>query len=166
METRNADAAETESTRDPWINPYREYDLDETGSCDSASPESDASWADGGDMLETNAPTETATNWTDACALEDLSVGAGTCAMVGNRQVAVFRISEIEVRAVQNICPHKAAAVIHQGVLADREGDPVVLCPLHKRAYSLDTGNGLDEDGGGLKTFQARIREGRIEVAH
>lgn len=119
-------------------------------------------------MIHTNAVAsdpEIGTSWTDVCALDELSVGAGASVLVGNRQVAVFRIAPDEVRAVQNICPHKAAAVLHQGLVGDRAGVPVVLCPLHKKAYSLDDGGGYDEDGARLRTFACRIRSGRIEVA-
>ena len=154
-------------SENPWEDPYREHEIEVEDSMFRSDVESDASYADGGDaMLEQSVEqtTETATTWSDVCALDDLSIGAGTAVLVGNRQIAVFRISSAVVKAVQNVCPHKAAAVMHQGIVGDREGHAVVMCPLHKRAYRLDDGVGLDEPGARLKAFACRIRDGRIEV--
>lgn len=151
----------------PWQDPYREHEIEVEESMFRSDVESDASYADGGDvMLEQSLEqaTGSVTTWNDVCALDDLSIGAGTAVLVGSRQIAVFRISSAVVRAVQNICPHKAAAVMHQGIVGDREGHAVVMCPLHKRAYRLDDGVGLDEPGAKLKVFACRIRDGRIEV--
>lgn len=163
----NALAAIPAENQDLWRNPYREHEIEGEESMSRSDVESDPSYADGGDtMLEQSIQTtESNQTWSDVCALDDLSVGAGTAVLVGNRQVAVFRVSWAVVRAVQNICPHKAAAVMHQGLVGDRDGHAVVMCPLHKRAYRLDDGVGLDEGGAKLKVFACRIRDGRIEVA-
>jgi nitrite reductase (NADH) small subunit len=103
-------------------------------------------------------------NWVDVCSLEDVPVGAGTCVMVGNRQIALFRIGKDQVRALQNICPHKAAAVMHQGIVGDHAGEPKITCPLHKRAYSLVDGRNLTGEGGKLRTFAVRVVDDRVQV--
>lgn len=114
-------------------------------------------------MLEATHSTES--TWIDACAIDDLSVGAGTCVLVEGRQVAVFRVDEQNFRAVQNQCPHKGAAVMHQGLIADRGGEPVVLCPLHKRGYHLGDGRCMEEGGPKLRAYPIRVNEGRILVS-
>lgn len=114
-------------------------------------------------MFETTDNTSVAT-WHKACAFDDLSIGAGTCVLVGGEQVAIFRVTQDQVRAVQNQCPHKGAAAMHQGLVGERGGQSAVFCPLHKRAYSLDDGKCLDEDGASLRAYGVRIVAGMVEV--
>jgi nitrite reductase (NADH) small subunit len=121
--------------------------------------DSDASFADAVDPAPTGLE-----NWVLVCPVDDLTEGTGTCARLGGRQVAVFRLPGGEVRAVQNICPHKAAPVIFQGLVGDKAGEAKVSCPLHKRSYSLEDGRNLTGEGGTLKVFEAQVRDGRIWI--
>jgi len=70
--------------------------------------------------METATATEIDTSWIKVCDLADISVGAGTCARSGGAQIAIFRISETELRAVQNTCPHTGTPVLHQGMVGDQ----------------------------------------------
>ncbi|MBK8804321.1 MAG: nitrite reductase small subunit NirD [Fibrobacteres bacterium] len=105
------------------------------------------------------------TQWIDAGCVEDLSVGAGTCVLVEGRQVAVFRVDAETFRAVQNQCPHKGAAVMHQGIVADRSGEAVVLCPLHKRGYHLGDGRCMEEGGPTLRVYTTKVEGERLMVS-
>lgn len=115
-------------------------------------------------LLESVKPSTGTADWVDVCALDDLSEGTGTCARLGAQQVAVFRLPGGEVRAVQNTCPHKGTPVLHQGIVGDKAGEPKITCPLHKRAYSLEDGRNLTDEGGRLQTFPVRVVDGRIQV--
>lgn len=114
-------------------------------------------------MIESNVAVDA--QWIDAGSAEDLSVGAGTCVLIEGKQVAVFRVDEQNFRAVQNQCPHKGVAVMHQGLVADRAGEPVVLCPLHKRGYHLGDGRCMEEGGAKLRTYPIRVEAGRVLVS-
>lgn len=113
-------------------------------------------------MIE--ATTSMNSTWVDAGAIDDLSIGAGTCVMVEGKQVAVFRVDQTTFRAIQNQCPHRGAAVMHQAIIADRAGEPVALCPLHKRAYHLVHGGCMEEPGAKLQVYSAVQDSGRILV--
>merc|ERR1739844_76621 len=69
-----------------------------------------------------------------------------------------------EWSCTQNMCPHKQAFVLSQGMIGDTWGTPKVACPLHKKTFSLETGNELDGD---LKilTFDTKI-EGDDVLVH
>ena len=65
----------------------------------------------------------------------DIPVGEGRAYAVDGRQVAVFRLRDGRVRALQAECPHRG------GPLADGQLDSrVVTCPLHANAFDLETG--------------------------
>lgn len=67
--------------------------------------------------------------------LAGIPVGEGRAYAVDGRQVAVFRLRDGRVRALQADCPHRG------GPLADGQLDlRVVMCPLHANAFDLDTG--------------------------
>ena len=50
-----------------------------------------------------------------------------------------------------NICPHKQAFVLLQGILGDSAGNLKVACPLHKKQFALETGDEIN--GGDLQTI-------------
>lgn len=113
--------------------------------------------------METPHPTEVVVDgWTRVCALDDIPVGSGICVRIGVKQAAVFRLSESEVRSVQNICPHQGVPVMHQGIVGDAHGEPKVACPLHKRTYSLVDGRNLSGEGGKLRRFLVLLDEGFV----
>lgn len=68
-------------------------------------------------------------------ALTDIPPGEGRTYDVGATSIAVFRLRDGEVRAVQAACPHAG------GPLADGQIDrQVVVCPLHQHVFELATG--------------------------
>jgi nitrite reductase (NADH) small subunit len=70
--------------------------------------------------------------------VEQIPPGEGRTFTVGTAQVAVFRLRDGTVRALDAVCPHRG------GPLADGQTDAqVVLCPLHLNAFELSTGRCL-----------------------
>ncbi|TGK14054.1 nitrite reductase small subunit NirD [Leptospira fletcheri] len=65
----------------------------------------------------------------------------GVCVKIGSYQIAVFR-STVRDKwyACDNFCPHSGDPVLSRGILGDSKGEPKVACPLHKRNFSLKTG--------------------------
>jgi nitrite reductase (NADH) small subunit len=71
----------------------------------------------------------------------EIPVGEGRAFVVDGAQVAVYRLRDGTLRALDAVCPHKG------GPLADGLIDGrVVVCPLHGHTYDLTTGTEL---GGG-----------------
>ncbi|OBB87626.1 (2Fe-2S)-binding protein [Mycobacterium colombiense] len=67
--------------------------------------------------------------------VEQIPVGQARVFVVGDRQVAVFRLRDGSLRALDAVCPHRG------GPLADGLADSrVVICPLHNYVYDLSTG--------------------------
>ncbi len=83
----------------------------------------------------------------------------------GRHQIAIFNFSKMDRWfASQNLCPHKREMVLSRGLLGDIEGLPKVVCPMHKKSFSLETGEGLSDPTYSISTFPVEIREGRIFI--
>ncbi len=87
----------------------------------------------------------------DIGPLEQIPPGEGRNFSLGSTKVAVFRTHSGRVFATQPDCPHK------QGPLADGLiGGTTLICPLHERAFSLETGQAVGADCH-LTIYRARI---------
>lgn len=104
--------------------------------------------------------------WTPACTLGQLVPGLGVAVLLrGGTQAALFLLSDGGLRAVGNIDPFARAAVISRGLVGDRAGEPVVVSPLLKQAFSLVDGRCLDEPSVRLPVHEVRVdRRGVILV--
>jgi nitrite reductase (NADH) small subunit len=109
--------------------------------------------------------TTISTRWTVVCRLDELLPERGAAAMFDGVQVAVFRLHDGGVRAVGNRDPACGAHVLSRGIVGTRGGRTVVVSPMHKQAYDLDTGACLDVAGAAVPVFPARVRDGVVEVA-
>ncbi|MEV4539749.1 nitrite reductase small subunit NirD [Asanoa sp. NPDC049518] len=101
--------------------------------------------------------------WTPVCRFTDLLAERGVAALVGDAQVAVFRLHDDGLRAIGNRDPVSGAHVLSRGVVGTRGDRPVVASPMHKQAYDLDTGECLDADAR-VPVFPIRVRGGVVEV--
>src|SRR6185312_12460895 len=97
------------------------------------------------------------------CALEDIVPETGVAALVGERQVAIFRVRDA-VHAIGNRDPASGVNVLCRGLVGDVGGEAVVASPIYKQHYSLITGRCLEEPELCVPTFLARISEGDIWV--
>lgn len=72
---------------------------------------------------------------------------------VNGLEIALFRLSDGEILAVENRCPHKGG-VLSEGMVCG----PVVHCPLHDWRIDLRSGEALDPDKGCIETFPAEVQ--------
>lgn len=113
----------------------------------------------------------------DICALDDLDPERGVGALLGDTQVAVFRLADGTVRAVQQRDPYSGANVMSRGLVGTHRvtGDDgaerdvnTVTTPMLKQVWDVDTGEVLDAGGKDLRpltVFAAQVRDGRVLVA-
>lgn len=107
---------------------------------------------------------EMTTTWVATCELADLEPGWGEVALIGTRQIALVRISEEEVYAVDHHDPHTGAPVMARGIVGSRGDRPTIASPLHKQVYDLGTGECFTDGSLALRTYRTRIVGGMIEV--
>jgi len=91
--------------------------------------------------------------------VSEIPAGEGRAYGVAGRQVAVFRLRDGTVRALDAVCPHRG------GPLADGQIDAdVVVCPLH--AHVFDLGTGVCRTGrSDVTSYAVRVEEGQVVVS-
>lgn len=116
------------------------------------------------------------TGWQPVCALRHLAPERGAAALLGGHQVALFRLVDDRVLAVDQHDPFSDAFVISRGIVGSRWVDdvevPTVASPMYKQVFDLTTGRCLDSVGktpvrdlaADLRSFPVRVVEGVVEV--
>lgn len=103
--------------------------------------------------------------WTSACPLSHLIPGRGVAVLLrGGEQVALFLLEDGSLRAVSNFDPYGRAAVMSRGLVGDRDGEPIVVSPLLKQAFSLVDGRALDDSAVALPVYGVRVWAGVVQV--
>jgi len=97
--------------------------------------------------------------WVAVCKLTDIVPNTGVCALVGGRQVAVFRLDDDSVYAVDNHDPFSRANVLSRGIVGDLKGELVVASPVFKQHFSLVSGQCVEDPAVRVAVFPVR-REG------
>lgn len=81
----------------------------------------------------------------------DIPIGESRAYAVEDRQIAVFRLRDGSLRALDAVCPHRG------GPLADGLADSrVVVCPLHGFTYDLATGEEVANGGESVAAYPVR----------
>ena len=103
--------------------------------------------------------------WTDICAVDDILPGTGVCALVADRHVAVFRLADDRLFAIDNVDPKSGASVLSRGLLGNLGERIVVASPLYKNHFDLCTGECLEAPEQSVRAHAVRAEAGRIRVA-
>jgi nitrite reductase (NADH) large subunit len=106
-----------------------------------------------------------AARWHRVGRVSDFPKDSGACVKVEGRQVAVYRFdSRNEWHACQNMCPHKRELVLSRGLLGDAKGEPKVACPVHKKAFSLQSGKCLSGDDFSVEVYPVEVKGDEVYV--
>ena len=103
--------------------------------------------------------------WTTVCKLDALLPNVGVRALLGDSQVAVFRLSgSDEIFAIDAFDPFSNAPVLSRGIVGDVKGRLVVASPIYKQHFDLTTGQCLEDDSVAVRTFAVRVVDGQVQV--
>lgn len=102
--------------------------------------------------------------WHAICLLDDLEPEWGEAALIEGTQVAVFRLWDDRVLVTSNLDPRTGAAVMARGIVGTRGGVPTIASPLHKEAYSLETGECFSNTELRLDVLPCRVLDGVVQV--
>lgn len=91
--------------------------------------------------------------------LGDIPMRTGKVVRIGDLEIAVFRLSNGEIRAVENRCPHKGGPLA-EGIISGE----YVYCPLHDWKISLGDGLVQEPDTGCVKTYEVHLEDTEISI--
>jgi nitrite reductase (NADH) large subunit len=105
----------------------------------------------------------TETHWQSICPLEDLVPGAGVCALVAGRQIAVFLVDG-QTYALDNFDPGSRANVLSRGLTGDLQNERVVASPIYKHHFVLANGRCLEDPTFSVASYATRIVDGMVQI--
>ena len=116
--------------------------------------------------LASHHPVDSAdSNWVKVAEVADFPHNGGAAIKYGKTQIAVYNFaSRGEWYASQQMCPHKKAFVLSRGILGDIDGVPKIACPLHKKTFSLESGDCLSGEDYGIRVFPVKTQNGSVFV--
>ena len=92
-------------------------------------------------------------------AIDEIPVGEGRTFAVDDEQIAVFRLRDGSLRAIDAVCPHKG------GPLADGLADDrVVVCPLHGHTFDMCTGAEAGGSDMSVRSYPVSVCDGTIRL--
>ncbi|MFX3622490.1 MAG: nitrite reductase small subunit NirD [Ectobacillus sp.] len=92
--------------------------------------------------------------------LEELTPQIGKEVHVNGKAIGLFLLSNGEVKAVSNACPHKNGPLT-EGVVSGE----FVFCSLHNWKISLTTGEVQKPDDGCIATYETEIKDGYVYIS-
>lgn len=101
------------------------------------------------------------------CAVEELEVERGAAALVLGEQVALFRLHDGTIHAVDHHDPFSGAYVMARGIVGTRGDVPTVASPMYKQVFDLRTGACLDPVGRepvDLRRWRVQVVDGSVWV--
>lgn len=82
----------------------------------------------------------------------DIDIKGSRVFRVGNTDIALFRLSDGKIMALENKCPHKGGA-LSEGMVCGHK----VHCPLHDWRIDLQSGDVQAPDTGHVTTYEVEI---------
>ncbi|MGE2713750.1 Rieske (2Fe-2S) protein [Mycolicibacterium litorale] len=93
-------------------------------------------------------------------SLDEIPVGEGRTFAVDGTQIAVFRLRDGSLRALDAVCPHRG------GPLADGLADErVVVCPLHGHTFDLCSGTEANGAELSVRSYPVTEVDGTVRIS-
>ncbi|MGI8315594.1 nitrite reductase small subunit NirD [Halobacillus mangrovi] len=102
---------------------------------------------------------ETMLNEVFVAKVEDLPEKIGKTTVVGDLELAIFKLDNGKVHVIENRCPHKGG-VLAEGLVSGEH----VFCPMHDWKISVKDGKVQEPDVGCVQTFEVAIKNEEVYV--
>ena len=124
-----------------------------------AAPATIAEFGSGFSVLTPNAQRPMPTREVCLGPLDAIALGQGKAYRIGSEPIAVFRLRDGRLRAIENECPHRGGP-LSEGIT----GAGSVMCPYHAWKFDLETGD-CSNDPCTLRTYPVRVENGLIYLS-
>ncbi|EJP4075264.1 nitrite reductase small subunit NirD [Atlantibacter sp.] len=103
--------------------------------------------------------------WINICPIDKILPATGVCALLNDKQVAVFRPYESDdVYAISNIDPFFEASVLSRGLIVEHQGELWVASPLKKQRFRLRDGLCMEDESHSVAHYEARVKDGQVQL--
>ncbi len=92
--------------------------------------------------------------WMEICGVDEIPENGARTVRVAKTEIALFRLGDGDVHALENRCPHKGGPLA-EGIVSGHD----VLCPLHNLRVNIDSGA---SEEGCVRIYETRIENGRV----
>lgn len=104
---------------------------------------------------------------TPICKIQDIIPETGVCALVNDKQIAIFRTHDNQLFAIDNHDPFSDANVLSRGLVGstkDADGNAIryVASPIYKQRFNLSTGQCLDDDSVQLNAYRVTLSDNSV----
>lgn len=96
--------------------------------------------------------------------LDRIIPDSGVAVRVAGHPVAVFRLADGRVLAIDHVDPFTGVPVLARGIVGDTDGEPHVASPLHKQRFSLLDGRCLDDPAVQVACHPVVVDDGAAHV--
>jgi len=100
----------------------------------------------------------------DVARVDDLPIDRGVAVLVDGHPVALFRLSDDAIFAIDHIEPFTHVPVLARGLVGSVGDAPTVSSPLHKQRFDLRTGRCLDDAACAVGTWAVDVTEGIVTI--
>lgn len=98
----------------------------------------------------------------DVGCYETLAPLAGKVIRLGEKEIVLFKLSNGEVKALENKSPHPKGGTLADALVSGK----FVFCPLYDWKISLEDGKVQAPDEGQVPTYPVIIQDGRIIIEY
>jgi nitrite reductase (NADH) small subunit len=103
--------------------------------------------------------------WHLACQVNDIPEDGGACAFINGQQIAIFHFARRgEWYATDNECPHRQQMALSRGMIGSQADEPKVACPFHKKTFSLQNGQCLNDESYQINTYPIQVKDGLVYI--
>ncbi len=99
------------------------------------------------------------TLWIKLCTVDAVPLRGGRLIRAGKKNIALFRLTNGSIRAIDSRCPHKQGPLA-EGIISN----DTIICPLHAQKIDLTSGKVLAPDTGCVTTYPIKIDDNEVFI--
>ena len=104
-------------------------------------------------------------SWKNICNLKDIPLNSGVGALVGEKQIALFKVASDkgeQVFALSNYDPFSEANVLARGLIGTSDEQWVIISPIYKQRFRLTDGQCIEDESVKIDSWLVKIENGEV----
>jgi nitrite reductase (NADH) small subunit len=101
---------------------------------------------------------------TAVARIDELPIDRGVAVLVDGHPIALFRLADGAIFAIDHIEPFTHVPVLARGLVGSVGDVATVSSPLHKQRFDLDSGRCVDDAAYAVSTWQVSVVDGVVTI--